>query len=126
MGVFINIHSEIEAIEHFEEYGLEIVRGRNKSILNKNYDRYYLDLGSFSLSLGISIKQLLESISYIPVVGEYLAYYRKEQQKPIQVLEITGLNELIRGLKGIGYNLDLLKTIRDQCNKLHEQIKERK
>ncbi|PGM59903.1 hypothetical protein [Bacillus sp. AFS053548] len=125
MGVFINLQTEIEVQEHFEEYGMEMVKGRNKVVLNKNYDRYYLDLGSFALSIGISINQLLESINYIPTTGEYLAFYKNEQHKPIRVLEFTGLNELIRGLKALGFNLDLLKTIRDQCYKLHEQIKEK-
>lgn len=123
MGVFVNIHTEIQAKEHYEEYGLEIVKGRSKAILNKSYDRYYLDLASFANAMEISINKLLESISYITKVGEYLAFYKNNQQKSIQVLEIIGLDELVRGLRGMGYNIELLRTTREQCYKLHEQIK---
>lgn len=125
MSIFINIYSEIDVIEHYEGYGLEIVKGSNNAILNRIEDSYYLELNSFALLVGISIDQLLESISFITVTGEYLAYYRNEQHKLIRVLEITGLNELIRGLRSLGYNLELLKTIHDQCYKIHEQIRER-
>jgi len=125
MGVFINIHTEIDALEHCEDYGIEIVKGRSKAILNKNYNMYYVSLDSFALAMEISIYQLLELISYNPAVGEYLAFYKNNQHKSIRVIEITGLNELIRGLKGLGYNLALLKTINDQCYKILEQIKER-
>ncbi|MGD6796621.1 hypothetical protein [Metabacillus indicus] len=122
MGVFVNIHVEIQDREHYEGNGLEIVKGRSKGILNTNHDKYYLDLVSFVNAMEISINKLLELISYFPIVEEYPAFYKKNQHKSIRVIEITGLNELIRGLHGLGYNLDLLKTIREQFYKLHEQI----
>lgn len=123
MGVFMNIHAEIKAERHYEEYGLEIIKGANKSTLNRNRELYYLDLVSISNAIEISINQLLESISYIPKAGEHLAFYKNNQHKSIRVIEISGLDELIRGLRGMGYNLELLKTIREQSNKLYEQIK---
>ncbi|MEW5553192.1 hypothetical protein ABGT22_25380 [Peribacillus frigoritolerans] len=125
MGIFINIQSEIAVIEHYEGYELEIIKGANKAILNRNQEVYYLDLVSFALVMEIGSNKLLELISYIPAAGEYLAYYKNEQHKNISVLEFTGLDELIRGLRGLGYNIDLLKTIREQFYKLHEQIKEK-
>jgi hypothetical protein len=123
MGVFINIHKEIYALEQYDGYGLEMVKGRNKVVLNKDHERYYLDLVSFANAIEVSINQQLEVISYLLSVGEYLAFYRNKQYKPIGVLEITGFEELIKGLRGLGFNLDLLRTIREQCYKLQEQIK---
>jgi hypothetical protein len=125
MGIFINLQTEIDVIEHYEGYGIEMVKGWDKAILNRNPEVYYIDLVSFAIALEIKVNQLLELISYIPSVGEYLAYYTNNQYKYIRVLEINGLDELIAGLRGLCGNIDLLKRIREQCYKLQEQIKEK-
>lgn len=121
MNVLIDIRTEIELIRKYDQYSIEVIKGKEKLSMNSYKKGLYIDLDSFAYALGITINQLLEVISYSATQRGYLAFYRNEY-KIIRVLDISGLNELIRNLMGGGYDIELLKTIRDQIYKSIEQM----
>jgi hypothetical protein len=123
--IFTNIQKEITLVSAYEGFGLEIVKGKEKSILNSNNEDLYLDLVSFANAMEMDINELMELISYNAVIKGYLAFYRDKNYKVIKVLSIDGIIDFIRCLRGLGYYLTLLKAIHHQVNKALEQIKEK-
>jgi hypothetical protein len=130
MGIFFtNIQKEVmpkvkyEAYEDYE--GLEIIKSKEKTIINRNSEGFYLDLKSFANELKINEKELLELIGYSSAVQTYLAYYRDKQYKVVRVMDIRGLEDLTRLLKGLGTDLELLKGIKQKVNKMVERIEEK-
>lgn len=119
-----NIQLEIVPVTFHIDYGLEIIEGREKTMVNKYKGTLYLDLAAFANALEIPLTKLEEVISYNTVVKSQLALYRNEHDRVVKVLDITGLDSLLRSLMDFGCNTDLLKTIRDQVNKLIQQTKE--
>jgi hypothetical protein len=115
------IQLEIVPLAFYCDYGLEVVKGRDKRIINKNRGSLYLDLCSFASAMEIPLKQLEEVISFNTVLKGYLAFYRNEQYKIVKVLDIKGFDSLIRGLMDCGCNRTLLITIREQASKLIQQ-----
>jgi hypothetical protein len=121
MNVFIDICTEIKLIRKYDLNSIEVIKGKEKLSMNSYKKGLYIDLDSFAYALGITINQLLEVISYSATQRGYLAFYRNEY-KIIRVLDISGLNELIRNLMEGGYDIELLKTVREQVFKTVEQL----
>ncbi|WP_286231115.1 hypothetical protein [Neobacillus mesonae] len=111
--IFTNLNREVtlkkvyEGSEKFE--GLVIVKIIEKSLINRTREDLFIDVSSFANALNISEIELLELISYSPAVKGYLAYYRDKQYKAIKILEIKGLKDLTRMLRGLGTDMKLLK-----------------
>jgi hypothetical protein len=116
-----DIKQEIVPIKKHEQFGIEVLKGKEKLTLNTNQKELYIDLYSLSWAMGITINQLLEVVSYNPISREYLAYYRDEQ-KIVKVIDIKGAEILIRNFVVAGYDLELIKNIRNQINKTIEQM----
>ncbi|SDJ77141.1 hypothetical protein [Sediminibacillus albus] len=125
MSVFINIQKEIVVTDYYEKYGLKVVKGSDKAILNRIQEVYYLNLKSFASKIKLEFDLLMELINYSPGINEYLAYYRDENYKFIRVLELAGRNELVGGLRGRVPNLEALRKTREQAYKLHNQLMEK-
>ncbi|KAB7663382.1 hypothetical protein [Bacillus sp. B1-b2] len=117
----INSKQEIKPLKKHDEFGIEVLIGKEKLTLNSNQKGLYIDLCSFSLAIGISISKLLEVISYSPITNEYLAFYRIEQ-KIVKLIDVKGVEILIRNLMASGHDLEVLKTIRNQIKKTIEQM----
>lgn len=126
MSVFINIQKEIEVIKEFKKGRAKIIKGQDKSAINKYQDEEFLDLDSFATLVEVSPKHLMELISYSLPIGEHLAFYRNTEYKVVRLLELEGLNDLIRGLLGRLPNTSLLLEAKQKVVMLHEQIKEEK
>lgn len=126
MSVFINIQKEIEVIEEFKNGKVKIIKGEDKSAINKSQGKEFLDLDSFAALVEVSPKHLMELISYSLPIGEHLAFYRNTEYKLVRLLELEGLNDLIRGLLGRLPSINLLLEAKQKVVMLHEQLKEEK
>jgi hypothetical protein len=114
-----DIKQEILPLKMCDQFGIEVIKGKEKLTLNTNQKGLYIDLCSFSLAIGMTMSQLLEVISYSPITKEYQAFYR-EEQKITKVIDFKGLETLIRNLMATGCDFELLRTTRNQINKTIE------
>lgn len=115
--------SEIEITRKYENYGLEVVFGKDRMSMIKNYQKgYFLDLSSLSTVLGVSMSKLLEDLSYNSAIRGHFAHYRNEG-RIIKVIDIECLNSMIRSLASSnGYPIELLKSVHSEINKIKEQM----
>jgi len=114
---FIDIRKEVIPLKEHKEMGLRIIKAKEKLVINSSEKEVYIELYSFSIAVGIKSAQILEEISYNQITKEYLAYYR-DGQKLIKLLDVNGLDVLIRNLMAAGYDIGLLKNIRNQIKYL--------
>ncbi|AGK53169.1 hypothetical protein [Bacillus sp. 1NLA3E] len=117
----IYIRKEIVPLKKHDMYGIEVIKAKEKLVLNSSFKAVYIDISSLAMAIDLKVNQLLEEISYSPITKEYLAYYRIEQ-KIIRVIDSQALNVLVRNLISAGYDFELLKTIRSQIYKTIEQM----
>ncbi|MGG1396908.1 hypothetical protein ABE288_03535 [Bacillus salipaludis] len=127
--IFTNLLNEIVPIvmyEGSEDYkGLVILKSRDKTIINRNSGHLYIDLKSFAHELALTENQLLDFISYNASVRGNLAFYRDKNYRVVKVLDLNGLNDLIRHLRGLGIDSELLKGVKEKVNKMLEKIEEK-
>jgi hypothetical protein len=116
-----DIKQEIVPLKRHENFGIEVLVGKEKLTLNTNQKGLYIDLCSLSWAIGITVRQLLEVISYNAITNESLAFYR-EEQKIFKVIDSKCVNNLIRNLMAAGYDSELLKSTKNKINKTIEQM----
>jgi hypothetical protein len=115
--MLMNFNTEIEVKKKFENYGIQIVKGKERLSVMGNYEKgLYIELSSLTVALDVSMNKFLEEIEYIPTIRGYLAHYR-ESNRIFKVANLECLNLLIRCLASAGYDIELLKTIKEQVNK---------
>ncbi|MBU8768765.1 hypothetical protein [Cytobacillus oceanisediminis] len=122
MGIFIDIKLEIVPLKINDLYGIEVIVGKEKMIINSAKNNFYIDLSSLAFAIDTDVRKLQEIISYSLTAKEYLAFYRDSYNKIIKVIDITCLNHLIRCLSNVGYDFRVLKTLKNQINKAVEQL----
>lgn len=121
--MYLNAKTEILVTDFYEGYGLKIVKGKEKLVINTNRKELYLDLLSLSNELNTTLDRLSELISYNNACIDNLAFYRNEENKVIKVLNVACVNGLIRSINGLEFNIKLLKTVREKVMKMIKQIK---
>jgi hypothetical protein len=79
--------------------------------------------GLFPLAtaLNVSMNKLLEDLSYNSAIRGYFAHYRNEG-RIIKVIHIEYLNPMIRSLAGADYDIELLRSVKNEINKITEQM----
>jgi hypothetical protein len=80
MSLLINFTTEIELIRKCDQYGIQVLKGREKLSMNNYQKGLYLDLSSFANALDVNLNKLLEDLSYNPAIRGHVAYYHHENR----------------------------------------------
>lgn len=125
MKVYLNIKEEIQPLTFYQGDGFEIVKGKDKTIINKGTEKFYLNLTTLEIALNTSGGRLEELISYNAGIKGYLAYYRNEDFRAIKLISVHGLDELFRHIRGLEFNNRLLKDVKEKVTDLIKIIEEK-
>lgn len=120
--MLISFTTEINVTRKYENYGIQLVKGKEKLSILNNYEKdMYIELSSLVEVLGLSMNKFLDEIGYNPVLRGYLAHFR-EANRIFKVINVECLNLLFRNLASSGYDVDLLKTVKEQIKKALTQF----
>lgn len=118
--------NELALIKHYEGYGLELYKAKEKILLNRNNEALYIDLHSLANALNLTYGKLLELINYNASSKGNLAFYRNKDYRTIKIFHVQGIKDLFKVLVVYEIDRELLNTLRIQVNKLIELVKQDK
>jgi hypothetical protein len=113
---------EIEVTRKYEQFGIEVVKGRERMSMIRNFQKgYYLDLSCLATALNVNMSKLLEDLAYNSAISGYFAHYRNEG-RIIKVVDIECVNSMIRNLAGADYDFELLRCVKNKIINITEQM----
>lgn len=114
---------EINMIKIYEYGKVNLVNGKEKGLLNKSFEQFYIDFDGLAYLLGLEKDTLHNYLSYDANLRESLMYYRDGYTyRIVKVINLEQFPLLLRMLKYYGVDMSNINRTKAQINWMLKEI----
>ena len=121
MSIYVGAMPEVIPMQVYEGKNICIIKAKER-VINRGREKLFINLHSLANALNVPFDSLLEILSYKAEMRGYLHFCRNLEMKATRLFDLEGFESLVRELNYLGYDKELLSSLRGEVKQMIEQI----